>query len=208
MPARRGTLSIARQLATRSASVLPYVLAIIVLLGGGASLWWFFGQKSQEGSARDISYAPESRAPLTGAQEIQLESLGQGANHAQAFQTALMYPSGKWAGYYVQLAEDGSGPERNPVEFDIEFGPDGSISGSGTDDVGEYWLKGQGTQTGSIWITKSYSSHEVQYEGNMVGSNLAAGIEGTWRIHDDSDGGIHAEDRINNDTFYIWPPEP
>ncbi|OLQ04400.1 Proprotein convertase subtilisin/kexin type 5 [Symbiodinium microadriaticum] len=50
------------------------------------------------------------------------------------------------------------------------------------------------------------SCTQVQYEGNMVGSNLAAGIKGTWRIHDDSDGGIHAEDRINNDTFYIWMP--
>lgn len=95
-----------------------------------------------------------------------------------------LYPSGPWTGYYNY------GPgERHRMDLDLAF-TNGSLSGSGSDDVGRFLIRGR-YDAGECYWTKSYlGAHDVFYRGFREGK----GIWGTWEITIRDHGGFH-----------IWP---
>ncbi len=97
-----------------------------------------------------------------------------------------LFPSGPWRGYYNY------GPgDRHGMELQLTFAQ-GAMSGTGTDDVGAFVIKGRyDTGTGECHWTKSYiGGHDVFYRGFREGK----GIWGTWEITIRDHGGFH-----------IWP---
>ena len=75
--------------------------------------------------------------------------------------------------------------------MDLTFA-NGNLSGSGSDDVGRFLMKGRYDEASSeCYWTKSYiGAHDVFYRGFREGK----GIWGTWEIRNDAHGGFH-----------IWP---
>jgi hypothetical protein len=77
------------------------------------------------------------------------------------------------------------------MDMDLTFS-NGNLSGSGSDDVGRFLMKGRYDEASSeCYWTKSYvGAHDVFYRGYREGK----GIWGRWEIHSSFHGG-----------FYIWP---
>jgi len=122
-----------------------------------------------------------------------------------------LLPSGVWRGYYTH-----SGARHDVCEFTLDFGTDGSATGRGVDDVGEYTFRGLYNRDGSMLaFTKTYvgrsrnvtgvvsygnQGHSVEYRGELAtgsGGALGGGFRGDWAIrheYGNSDG-----------TFHIWP---
>ena len=98
-----------------------------------------------------------------------------------------LFPSGEWEGFY--LYRSGQDAQRHRMDFRLTF-RDGKIKGSGTDDVGTFnWLGNYDPTTYHVSMTKTYATHEVQYEGIAD----EAGIFGNWKMLFGSGG------------FHIWP---
>jgi hypothetical protein len=78
---------------------------------------------------------------------------------------------------------------------------DGRITGTGSDDVGAFTIKGQyDAENLECHWTKVYAGrHEVYYQGYRDGK----GIWGRWEIHAFAHGGFH----IWYDTPVDKPPE-
>jgi len=88
-----------------------------------------------------------------------------------------MYPSGKWIGFWEQAA---LGRQRMD-EFELAFGPDGTVHGKGRDVVGRFTIDGEwNDRDGSVAMTKQYiGKHRVYYAGKPDGEGS---LLGTWSI--------------------------
>ncbi|MBI2898816.1 MAG: hypothetical protein HYY17_01385 [Planctomycetes bacterium] len=97
------------------------------------------------------------------------------------------FPSGPWTGYYVYDLDG----KRERMDLDLRFA-DGLVSGSGTDPVGFFLVRGRyDAKEAEVWWHKTYPGrHDVYYRGFREGR----GIWGTWQIHEWWRGG-----------FKIWP---
>jgi hypothetical protein len=97
-----------------------------------------------------------------------------------------MYPSGPWTGFYNYQPKD-----KHRMDLHLNFSS-GKIAGEGTDDVGQFVIKGQyDAKSAECWWTKTYvGRHDVYYRGFREGK----GIWGTWELDATEHGG-----------FYIWP---
>lgn len=116
----------------------------------------------------------------------------QAWNDDETFQEAdERFPSGRWAGYWLQ------GTHRGRMELHLSFGG-GRLFGEGRDGVGDFMLSGgYDKRGGKCSIFKSYlGQHGVDYDG--VAS--ADGIRGVWRIHDPENGILS-----DGGPFHIWP---
>lgn len=179
------------------------LLALLATFGVGFATWWFM---------------PTTRPPreLTMARERQrhLDHVGRLAGDAPSM--AAIYPSGAWRGYYTHV--DG---QHGVCEFRLAFEPDGTIRGSGTDDVGEYTIEGLfgvADDGGPIAFTKSYTpgsrsaggrvkrenkGHRVEYHGRAARTDevgcpvLGNGVRGGWTIR-------HVRGR-HDGVFHLWP---
>jgi hypothetical protein len=87
----------------------------------------------------------------------------------------LMYPSGKWRGWWQQ-----HGFGRQPMEeFELRFA-NGAIEGRGRDVVGIFVFQGTCSDGGTVRMLKQYlGRHQVVYEGTYDGEGT---IAGTWSI--------------------------
>lgn len=88
-----------------------------------------------------------------------------------------MYPSGVWIGFWEQQWHG-----RQPMkEFELQFRPDGCISGHGVDVVGRFVFDGEwDPKSGLVEMTKQYlKKHRVHYVGRPDGEGS---ITGTWTI--------------------------
>lgn len=97
-----------------------------------------------------------------------------------------LFPSGPWVGFYNYSPKD-----KHRMELDLSFA-DGSVSGTGSDDVGPFVIKG-GYDSSSLecsWIKTYAGLHAVFYRGFREGK----GIWGAWDIGHYGHGGFH-----------IWP---
>jgi hypothetical protein len=83
------------------------------------------------------------------------------------------------------------------MDLDLTFG-NGSLSGTGVDDVGNFLIRGRyEASAGECYWTKSYlGAHDVFYRGFREGK----GIWGTWEITIREHGGFHIWPRRAGDT--------
>lgn len=109
-----------------------------------------------------------------------------GRTMPDADNTAALFPSGPWTGFYL----DRRVPGRHQMELRLTFA-DGKMTGEGRDKVGPFGIDGEyEATTGKCRFTKRYvKRHAVAYSG----FNEGKGIWGTWKL-DDVTGGFH-----------IWP---
>ena len=102
-------------------------------------------------------------------------------------ETHPLFPSGAWEGFYTY--REGPAAAQCPMRCQLNFS-DGQLSGSGSDNVGGFsWRGSYDKSTMSCTMTKSYSSHQVQYFG-QVDEN---GIWGNWTLGSMRGG------------FHLWP---
>ena len=100
-------------------------------------------------------------------------------------------PSGEWEGLYKYPAIIQGLYEEGKMNFVIDF-CDGGIIGFGSDQIGGYTWKGRyDIDKMQCWMTKSYTTHDIEYEGNIDDN----GIWGFW---------LTGSDRFKG-TFHIWP---
>jgi hypothetical protein len=127
---------------------------------------------------------------------------------------AASYPSGRWRGYYTHVG----GRQHGVVEFTLEFGVNGVVTGGGVDDVGKYELRGRTAADGNVALSKQYVrgsltagghlsaenlGHTVEYRGEParrlpnLEPSLSAGLKGRWTIrHEQFDG---------DGRWHLWP---
>ncbi|MCH2081857.1 MAG: hypothetical protein MK226_05665 [Saprospiraceae bacterium] len=101
-----------------------------------------------------------------------------------------LFPSGDWEGFYkYRFAWD---IRKHEMNFQLDF-QNGTITGSGSDDVGVFsWVGTYSIDSMTCNMTKFYHDrHTVAYKGN-VDEN---GIWGTWSLSDLTGG------------FHIWPSQ-
>jgi hypothetical protein len=96
------------------------------------------------------------------------------------------FPSGPWAGFYNY----GRSTRKHRMDLVLIFA-DHTVSGDGSDDIGQFVLAGRFDGTnGECYWTKTYiGAHEVYYRG-FRGDK---GIWGLWELPNESGG------------FHIWP---
>jgi hypothetical protein len=107
-------------------------------------------------------------------------------------ETDSRFPSGPWAGFFLQKEL----PGRHYMELSLTF-RQGTMTGEGRDRVGQFIIRGHYTiEDGKCWWNKRYvGKHDVFYQGYNEGK----GIWGTWEIPADSFGIRY------HGGFYIWP---
>lgn len=127
---------------------------------------------------------------------------------------AASYPSGRWRGYYTHVG----GRQHGVVEFTLEFGVNGVVTGGGVDDVGKYELRGRTAADGKVALRKQYVrgsltagghlsaenlGHTVEYRGEParrlpnLEPSLSGGLKGCWTIrHEQFDG---------DGRWHLWP---
>ena len=108
------------------------------------------------------------------------------------YETDPRFPSGPWAGYFLQKAL----PGKHLMELRLTFRT-GVMIGEGRDWVGAFSVKGEYNVTdGKAWWHKKYvGKHDVFYKG----FNEGKGIWGTWEIGHPSIG------VLATGGFHIWP---
>lgn len=104
-----------------------------------------------------------------------------------AVETDPRFPSGKWAGFFLQRIH----PGRNMMDLLLTF-QGGALTGEGRDWVGHFIIRGRySTEDGKCYWTKRYlRGHDVFYDGYNEGK----GIWGKWDL-----GGL------DHGGFHIWP---
>ncbi len=107
---------------------------------------------------------------------------------SQKQETHPQFPSGDWEGFFTY--QTNTQGEKTAMALQLDFA-DGKVSGGGADTVGGFvWNGAYDTDTMRCKMTKSYTAHDVLYDGH-VDEN---GIWGTWFIPPFIRGGFH-----------IWP---
>merc|ERR1711934_258884 len=106
------------------------------------------------------------------------------------------------------------GQDHSLFSFNLDFTPSGGlmedITGSGSDSVGRYTIRGSCNRAnGRLAFAKQYipgtgnwrenKGHKVDYQGVVQGS-LAAGVRGNWYV----DTGTYS----GTGNFHIWPESP
>lgn len=89
--------------------------------------------------------------------------------------------SSSWSGYYTHNSAN------TPMTFDMTFNPDGSVSGSGSDKIGDFtW---SGSYAGKeVDVTKQYTGkHSVEYKGTLVKEEGKVVFSGQWTLGQASD---------------------
>lgn len=86
-----------------------------------------------------------------------------------------------WTGWVTQ-----AGRMVDLPPFELVFAADGSLSGSGGDEFGRYALTGLWNRADDgaatvFALTKSYSTHNVEYRGESRGSTTLSGQWHIWR---------------------------
>src|SRR5262245_8906003 len=96
------------------------------------------------------------------------------------------FPSGPWIGFYNYTRQN-----KHRMDLELTFA-NGSLSGSGGDDVGRFLISGRYNEASSecYWTKRYIGAHDVFYRGYREGK----GIWGRWEIHSWIHGGFH-----------IWP---
>jgi hypothetical protein len=94
--------------------------------------------------------------------------------------------SGAWRGFYVYAP----GGERHAMQLDLAFGS-GSVSGSGSDDIGPFVIRGGFEPEGvRVWWSKQYvGAHDVWYEGVRDGRRQRV-VYGSWSLGSSESGGF------------------
>eukprot|EP00053_Salpingoeca_punica_P000010 m.26945 g.26945 ORF g.26945 m.26945 type:complete len:290 (-) comp10008_c0_seq1:316-1185(-) len=121
----------------------------------------------------------------------------------------LLYPSGAWRGYYNQY-----GSNHDLCEYYLSFYATEqydlvSVTGGGSDDVGQYTIKGLCNPcTRRISFQKTYIAgtgnprenlgHTVEYRG-YGGAQAEHGFQGKWYVHTHRYRG--------NGMFHLWPSQ-
>jgi hypothetical protein len=100
------------------------------------------------------------------------------------------FPSGPWAGYFLQKTH----PGKHMMELRLTFQA-GNMTGEGRDWVGNFLIKGRyDVNDGKCYWTKKYlGKHDVFYQGYNEGK----GIWGTWEIN--------TAGYAMSGGFHIWP---
>ena len=112
-------------------------------------------------------------------------------HHTDNLEPDQRFPSGPWVGYYRQ------GNLQSRQRLSLTF-RDGRISGEGRDPVDPFIVSGTyDLATGSVRLSKTYTTHTVFYDGAADGD----GVGGAWEIP--YFGGIVAD----RGEFRIWPDE-
>jgi hypothetical protein len=103
-------------------------------------------------------------------------------------ETDPRFPSGPWAGYFLQKQI----PGKHLMDLRLTF-RDGTMTGEGRDWVGPFVVRGRyNVADGKCYWTKKYvGKHDVFYDGY----NEGRGIWGRWEI---------AHLRLHG-GFHIWP---
>lgn len=104
------------------------------------------------------------------------------------------FPSGRWAGYWMQLGRRGT------MQLHLTFAG-GRLFGDGRDAIGDFVLSGAYHCTdGRVSMHKAYLGHHgVEYDG-VAGEG---GIRGVWTIVEPGTDGVDA-----SGPFHIWPVAP
>ena len=91
------------------------------------------------------------------------------------------FPSGPWTGFYNY----GRSTRKHRMDLVLTF-CNHTISGDGSDDIGQFFLAGRFDDTnGECYWTKTYiGGHEVYYRGFREGK----GIWGLWELPNESGG--------------------
>jgi hypothetical protein len=107
-----------------------------------------------------------------------------------SLETDERFVSGPWRGFYVQWGA------RGHQELSLTFF-DGQIVGDGADRAGDFRVSGgYDTESGKVWIHKTYPTHTVEYDG-FAAPGQDRGIRGAWQIR-------YAGSRDHGE-FHIWP---
>lgn len=204
------------------------VYAVLVAILCVAITWWCWHSRtgprhtrrhSREGAAAAAAGAAGARRrgsppPSISAHlgEEESDEAASAAAGTRLVSAPYLFPSGAWRGYYRTDAR-----EHGVVEFELRFSPEGSVSGSGRDDVGEYTIDGRhrrgriafrkqyaaGSRTAGGQLSKENAGHAVEYRGSAARTrpdgtpSLSGGVRGSWAIRHrlgDSDG-----------TWHLWP---
>ena len=112
---------------------------------------------------------------------------------APDFETDPRFPSGPWAGYFLQKEL----PGKHLMELRLSFAH-GSMTGEGRDRVGRFVMRGRyDVADGKCYWTKRYlGKHDVFYQGYNEGK----GIWGQWELPSSLTDGL-----IYRGGFHIWP---
>jgi hypothetical protein len=115
-----------------------------------------------------------------------------GSSRPESLETDPRFPSGAWAGFFLQPAL----PGRHMMELILTF-VQGEMTGEGRDSVGSFHVRGQYELVdGQCHFTKRYvGKHDVFYRGYNEGK----GIWGVWEM-------AWNETLANQrGGFHIWP---
>jgi hypothetical protein len=112
------------------------------------------------------------------------------AEQPPGLETDPRFPSGPWAGYFLQK----SLPGKHLMELRLVFQA-GVMTGEGRDRVGDFLVKGRyELADGKCYWTKKYlGKHDVFYQGYNEGK----GIWGKWEIN--------VSGLSMTGGFHIWP---
>jgi len=101
------------------------------------------------------------------------------------------FPSGPWVGFWLQKPHTGRQWMR---DLALTFA-DGAVSGSGSDWVGPFEIRGRyDTQSGACKLVKHYvGMHSVMYNGHNDGDGQW--LWGVWTMDHSGDRG----------GFHLWP---
>lgn len=96
------------------------------------------------------------------------------------------FPSGPWTGFYNY----GRSTRKHRMDLVMTFA-DHTVSGDGSDDIGEFVITGRFDETSReyYWTKAYFAGHDVYYRGYREGK----GIWGLWELPSESGG------------FHIWP---
>jgi hypothetical protein len=95
--------------------------------------------------------------------------------------------TGEWEGFYVYSFDNG----KHKMNCQLSF-KNGTINGSGIDDVANYkWQGNYNLETYTVVMHKKYSTHEVKYEGHADEN----GIWGKWNLETMAGGSYLAKEK-------------
>lgn len=82
----------------------------------------------------------------------------------------------EWEGHYFQNGQN------HAMKFEMSFNPDGSITGSGTDNVGDFSWSGKYVGKSVDAIKQYTGKHLVEYKGDMFKEDKKVVFDGEWTI--------------------------
>ena len=154
-------------------------------------MWKGFSKRStrdpsSDAARRALVFPPEDLdVDMEAGRESTLRSkFGPPPSYEQLFDSLAHLLDGTWVGHYREFGE------RHSMTLNLALDPEtGVFSGSGTDDLNPYTIKGfYNDDTGRAVFLKSYQgprfTHGVEYRGHLSSTKDGAGLalNGTWLI--------------------------